>query len=62
YHCFNDDIQGTGCVTLAGILSAAAATNTNICDMKIMCVGAGSAGLGVCSQILEGMVREGMSR
>ena len=61
YRCFNDDIQGTGCVTLSGLMSAARNIGSSITDMKIMCVGAGSAGLGVCSLLLEGMVEAGLS-
>lgn len=62
YRCFNDDIQGTGCVTLAGLLSAARNAGTSIQKMKFLCAGAGSAGLGVCSQIVDGMVESGMDR
>lgn len=62
YRCFNDDIQGTGCVTLAGIMSAARNAGTSIKDMRFLCAGAGSAGLGVCSQIVDGMVEAGMTR
>lgn len=62
YRCFNDDIQGTGCVTLAGIISAARNAGTSITDMKFICAGAGSAGLGVCSQIVDGMVEAGLDR
>ena len=61
YRCFNDDIQGTGCVTLAGILAAAQTAGSHIKEMKVMCVGAGSAGLGVCTAIKEGMVAAGLS-
>eukprot|EP00598_Pedospumella_elongata_P000519 CAMPEP_0184978344 /NCGR_PEP_ID=MMETSP1098-20130426/8864_1 /TAXON_ID=89044 /ORGANISM="Spumella elongata, Strain CCAP 955/1" /LENGTH=587 /DNA_ID=CAMNT_0027501465 /DNA_START=49 /DNA_END=1812 /DNA_ORIENTATION=+ len=61
YHCFNDDIQGTGCVTLAGIIAAARAAKGTISDMRFMVVGAGSAGLGVCAQILDGLRNEGLS-
>jgi malate dehydrogenase (oxaloacetate-decarboxylating)(NADP+) len=62
YRCFNDDIQGTGCVTLSCMLSAARNAGSKLTDMKFVCAGAGSAGLGVCSQILEGMVEAGMDR
>ncbi len=54
YRIFNDDIQGTGSVTLAGMLSAAKIANTPITEMRILCAGGGSAGLGVCSQLVEG--------
>mmetsp|Transcript_20217 Transcript_20217/g.48240 ORF Transcript_20217/g.48240 Transcript_20217/m.48240 type:complete len:604 (+) Transcript_20217:77-1888(+) len=62
YRCFNDDIQGTGCVTLAGIMGAAKQAGVNLTDMTFMCAGAGSAGLGVCKQIVEGMVAAGLTR
>lgn len=62
YRCFNDDIQGTGCVTLAGIISAANQMNMKLTDMRFMCAGAGSAGLGVCTQLVAGMVQAGLSR
>lgn len=62
YRVFNDDIQGTGCVTLAGILSASQLAGIDIKNMKFLCAGAGSAGLGVCSQIVDGMVESGMTR
>lgn len=54
--------QGTGCVTLAGVLSAARQTGKGIRDLRILCAGAGSAGLGVCGAILDGMVRAGLTR
>lgn len=62
YRVFNDDIQGTGCVTLAGIMSAARNAGSSIKDMRFLCAGSGSAGLGVCGQIVDGMVEAGMSR
>jgi len=62
YRVFNDDIQGTGCVTLAGVMSAARNAGISITDMRFVCVGAGSAGLGVCAQLIDGMIRAGLSR
>lgn len=62
FRVFNDDIQGTGCVTLAGLLSAARNAGSSIKDLKILCAGAGSAGLGVCAQIVDGMVEAGLTR
>lgn len=62
YRCFNDDIQGTGCVTLAGVLSAAKMAGQKLTDLRVLCAGAGSAGLGVCSQLLDGMIEAGLSR
>ena len=62
FRMFNDDIQGTGCVTLAGILSAVKISGQRIQDVRVLCVGAGSAGIGVCNQLLEGMVAAGVPR
>ena len=62
YRCFNDDIQGTGCVTLAGVLAAARQANLDLTQMSFLCAGAGSAGLGVCAQIVDGMVEAGLTR
>eukprot|EP00949_MAST-11_sp_MAST-11-sp1_P003351 g3351.t1 len=62
YRCFNDDIQGTGAVTLAGVLAAARNAGSELKDMRFVCAGAGSAGLGVCAQIVDGMVEAGLSR
>lgn len=62
YRVFNDDIQGTGSVTLSALLSAATNAGSSICDMSFVCAGAGSAGLGVCAQIVDGMVAAGLPR
>jgi len=62
YRCFNDDIQGTGCVTLAGLIASARQAGQSLADLSFLCAGAGSAGLGVCEQIVDGMVEAGLSR
>ena len=62
YRMFNDDIQGTGSVTLSGVMSAVKITNQNLKDIRVLCAGAGSAGLGVCDQIVEGMMEAGLTR
>ena len=65
--CFNDDIQGTGATTLAGILSAlrqvAGPGNEPpaLADQRIVVVGAGSAGVGVAHALKEGMRAHGVS-
>lgn len=59
--CFNDDIQGTGAVVLAGALSACAMANVPLKDQRIVVLGAGSAGLGVSTTLLQGMIQEGLS-
>ncbi len=61
---FNDDIQGTGSVVLAGVLSALRVQKkpfSAIRDQRIVCLGAGSAGIGVCSSIHQGMINEGLA-
>lgn len=63
--CFNDDIQGTGSVALAGILTALRAQGKaakEITKQRIVCLGGGSAGLGVINSLIDGMVEEGLSR
>ncbi|MGH8178037.1 MAG: NAD-dependent malic enzyme [Steroidobacter sp.] len=57
---FNDDIQGTGAVTLAVAMAAAAATDSRLRDQRIVLLGAGSAAAGVTSQIAAAMVSEGL--
>ncbi len=58
---FNDDMQGTAAVTLAAILSAIRAQKEKLIDQRIVMVGAGTAGLGICEQIVHAMVRAGAS-
>jgi malate dehydrogenase (oxaloacetate-decarboxylating) len=57
---FNDDIQGTGAVTLAGLLAAAQITGAKkLGDQRIVMLGAGSAATGIADQILAAMIGEG---
>jgi len=58
--CFNDDIQGTGAVVLAGLLTACQLKNESLADQRVVIAGAGAGGIGVASEILKGMVREGI--
>lgn len=46
YPVFNDDVQGTGCVTLASIIAAAKLSNVKLDDLRVISFGAGSAGTG----------------
>ncbi|OQR91730.1 NAD-dependent malic enzyme [Thraustotheca clavata] len=59
--CFNDDIQGTGATVLAGALSACAQVDTPLREQRIVVLGAGSAGLGVSTTLLQGMLQEGLT-
>jgi malate dehydrogenase (oxaloacetate-decarboxylating) len=56
---FNDDIQGTGAVTLAGLLAALDISGARLCDQRIVMLGAGSAAIGIADQIVQAMVGEG---
>lgn len=51
--CFNDDVQGTGCVTLAAIYAAAKVAELQIADLRVVLYGAGSAGTGIGDQIRD---------
>lgn len=56
---FNDDIQGTAVVVAAALTSGCVATSSLVRDQRVVMVGAGSAGIGVCEQIVRTMVAEG---
>lgn len=56
---FNDDIQGTGAVTLAGLLAAMAATGARLGDQRIVILGAGSAATGIGDQLVAALVADG---
>jgi malate dehydrogenase (oxaloacetate-decarboxylating) len=59
---FNDDIQGTGAVTLAGLLAAVKVTASPMSDQRIVILGAGSAATGVADQIVAAMTGEGLTK
>ncbi|MCV3296516.1 MAG: malolactic enzyme [Oenococcus sp.] len=58
---FNDDIQGTGIVVLAGVLGALKISGEKLTDQTYMSFGAGTAGMGIVKQLHEEMVQEGLS-
>ena len=58
---FNDDIQGTGAVTVAGLLAAMKITRTTLGKQRIVILGAGSSAIGICDQIMATMLHAGYS-
>ncbi|BDZ30420.1 malolactic enzyme [Lactiplantibacillus sp. WILCCON 0030] len=58
---FNDDIQGTGMVVLAGILGALNISKESIKDQKILSFGAGTAGMGIANQIMDELMQAGLT-
>ncbi len=60
--CYNDDIQGTASVTIAGLTTALQIVGQGLSDQRIFFLGAGSAGIGIGNMIVEAMVEEGLER
>ncbi|MET9174016.1 NAD-dependent malic enzyme [Streptomyces misionensis] len=59
YRIFNDDMQGTGAITLAAALSAVKVSGVRMRDQKLVVFGAGTAGVGIADQLRDAMVRDG---
>lgn len=59
--CFNDDIQGTAAVILAGAYASTRLTGVRFKDLKIMFLGAGSAATGIADLMTTAFVDEGLS-
>ncbi|KAG1800416.1 uncharacterized protein HD556DRAFT_1343492 [Suillus plorans] len=60
---FNDDIQGTGAVTLAALMAAIGVTKSKLADQRYVIFGAGSAGLGIATQVRDAIIlTDGVSR
>ncbi|KAJ5479858.1 hypothetical protein N7530_005367 [Penicillium desertorum] len=56
--CFNDDIQGTGCVTLAAMLAALQVSRVELEDVRVVIFGSGTAGIGIADQVLDTIATE----
>ncbi|MFB6712761.1 NAD-dependent malic enzyme [Streptomyces sp. NPDC056237] len=59
YRIFNDDMQGTGAITLAAALSAVKVSGMRMRDQKLIVFGAGTAGVGIADQLRGAMIRDG---
>lgn len=62
YPVFNDDVEGTGIVTLAGILGGLNISGEKLVDQVYLCFGAGTAGCGIADRVLQEFVDQGMDR
>ena len=60
YRIFNDDMQGTGVITMAGLYSALKVTGSRWRDQRVVVFGGGTAGIGIADQIHAQMVRDGL--
>jgi malate dehydrogenase (oxaloacetate-decarboxylating)(NADP+) len=60
--CFNDDIQGTAAVALAGVRASTRITKLDFTELRIMFLGAGSAATGIADLLVAAFMEEGMSR
>ncbi len=59
--CFNDDIQGTAAVTLAGLISAGRITGQPLATQRVMFLGAGAAAMGIAGLLVAAKVRDGVA-
>jgi malate dehydrogenase (oxaloacetate-decarboxylating) len=60
HRIFNDDMQGTGAVVIAGLLNALKVTGTKWRDQRVVVFGGGTAGIGIADQIRDEMARDGL--
>jgi malate dehydrogenase (oxaloacetate-decarboxylating) len=60
YRIFNDDMQGTGAIVMAGLFNAVRVTGTRWRDQRVVIFGGGTAGIGIADQIRDQMTRDGL--
>ncbi|GAA3596025.1 NAD-dependent malic enzyme [Streptomyces osmaniensis] len=60
YRMFNDDMQGTGIITLAAAVSALKVTKRSFSDQRVVVFGAGTAGVGIADQMRQSMILDGL--
>lgn len=60
--CFNDDIQGTAGVILAGVINALKIAGSRLRDQRILFLGAGSAAIGIADLLVSAMMMDGLSK
>jgi malate dehydrogenase (oxaloacetate-decarboxylating) len=60
YRIFNDDMQGTGAIVMAGLFNAVKVTGTRWRDQRAIIFGGGTAGIGIADQIRDQMTRDGL--
>ena len=56
--CFNDDIQGTGCITLAAIMAGLHVSKLSLKDVRLVIFGSGTAGMGIADQVRDAIATE----
>lgn len=56
--CFNDDVQGTGCVTLAAMMAGLHVSKLKLTDMRLVIFGSGTAGTGIADQVKDAIAAE----
>jgi malate dehydrogenase (oxaloacetate-decarboxylating) len=62
YRVFNDDMQGTAAVVMAGLFNALKVTGSQWRDQKVVIFGGGTAGIGIADQVRDQMVRDGLGQ
>ena len=56
--CFNDDVQGTGAVTLAAIMAGLHVSKIKLTDMRVVIFGSGTAGTGIADQVRDAIAAD----